>query len=180
MKPYNDLSHIPNQTFLTAFTEGYQRIQTAIEGLTEAELKQHVVVGKWSIWEIIFHVADAEIMGAARVRQAFTQSNRELAYYKPDVWADSMQYQNTQLADLQEQLQLFSLLRSASLRIFTLATAADWQKTAAHPERGDISLLTILRLYADHSERHLAQILERRKLLGKPIEMNIYFTERMY
>ena len=143
-------------------------------------MKQHIIPDKWSIWEIVFHLTDAEILGASRVRQAFTQSNKPLAYYNPDIWATEMQYQNTNPESLEQQLQLLELLRITSLRIFKLATEADWYKTVIHSERGEVTLLNILQLYADHTERHLAQIIERRKLLAKPIDISLLFKDRLY
>ncbi len=180
MKAYNDLSHISFETFLKAYEAGYERVHAAIQGLSEEELKLKIIPGKWSIWEIIFHLSDAEILGASRIRQAFTQSSRELAIYNPDIWADTMAYHTASMTDLEQQLNLFNTLRKTSSRIFKLAGLSDWDKTALHPARGDISLLTILRLYADHSERHIEQILERRELLYKPAKLELYLTERMY
>jgi uncharacterized damage-inducible protein DinB len=180
MKSYNDLSHISISTFFEAFEQGTNRIRKAIEGLTESEMKQQIIPNKWSIWEIIFHLTDAEILGASRVRQAFTQSNKPLAYYNPDIWAIEMQYQNANMEVMEHQLQLLELLRITSLRIFKLAKETDWIKTVNHPERGEVTLLNILQLYADHTERHLEQILERRKLLGKPLDIPLLFNDRMY
>jgi hypothetical protein len=180
MKQYNDLSHIPMEGFFTAYEQGVNRIRKSIEGLTESELKERPIPKKWSIWEIIFHLADAEILGASRVRQAFTQSNKPLAYYNPDIWATQMDYQNASTESFEQQLQLLELLRITSLRIFKMAKEEDWNKTVSHPERGEVTLKNILQLYADHTERHLAQILERRTLLGKTIEMPLLFTDRLY
>jgi uncharacterized damage-inducible protein DinB len=180
MTPYNDLSHIPLDIFLAAFENGSKRIKSAIKNLSEAEMKQRPIPNKWSIWEIVFHLTDAEIMGAARIKQAFTQSELNLSYYNPAIWANTLDYQNKSLDELKTSLRLFADLRATSLTIFKQATQEDWQKTALHPQRGQITLLTILRLYADHSERHLEQILERRNLLDKPLEMSIFFTERLY
>ncbi len=180
MKPYNDLSHISEEILFKAYSQGYNRLKMSIEGLTEDELKQKIIPGKWSIQEIVFHLADAEIMGASRIRQAISQNPREVYAFDPPTWSSVMLYNNATMEELEQNLQLFQFLRKTSLRIFKLATTADWNKTILHPDRGEVPLTTLLQVYADHSERHLEQILERRRLLNKEIKMEVYFTERTY
>ena len=48
-----------------------------------------------------------------------------------------------------------------------------------HEERGPLSVRNIFDLAADRGERHLEQILEMRRLLGKPIVMELLLTERL-
>jgi uncharacterized damage-inducible protein DinB len=179
MTPYNDIS-LPLETFLLAYEKGAKRIQLSIKNLSEDELKQRPIPQKWSIWEILFHLTDAEILGAVRIRQTFAQSDRQLSYYNPAIWANAFDYQSEDMKTLKNRLRIFADLRESGLDIFKNATTEDWAKTTIHPQRGDISLLTILKLYADHSERHLEQILERRQLLGKPIVISPIFKERLY
>jgi hypothetical protein len=75
---------------------------------------------------------------------------------------------------------MFELLRKSSAEVFNLTENSDWDKTGLHPQKGEISLRTILELYAEHVERHLEQILQRRNLIGKLLEMNLLLTERLY
>jgi hypothetical protein len=55
-------------TLLKAYQEGPDRIKSSIVGLTEQDLKASVIPGKWTIAEIVVHLADAEIIAACRIR----------------------------------------------------------------------------------------------------------------
>ncbi|WP_046242576.1 DinB family protein [Hymenobacter terrenus] len=165
---------------LQIYLEGPARLRQSLAGCSEADLKARPLPGKWSIQEIILHVVDAETLGATRIRQIFTQRHRPLAFYDPSVWADELHYQDADAATLENSLRLFELLRELTAPIFQRATPADWQKAGLHPERGEITLRQALELYADHSERHLGQILERRQLLGCPLDLPLLLPERLY
>lgn len=165
---------------LHAFDAGPPRLPQVITGLTEQDLKAHAKPGKWSIQEIVLHLADAEIMGAARIRQAYAQPGCAFAVYDQAVWARMLGYQSRDGAALQTALKLFEYLRRASSAIFHQARNGDWQKTGNHPEFGPLTLRQLLELYADHSERHLAQILDLRALLGKGLDFSLMLEKRLY
>ena len=65
-------------------------------------------------------------------------------------------------------------------RIFTSAQGDDWAASAIHPDHGEITLRNLLELYADHSERHVEQILVCRRLLRSPLEMESLLPRRLY
>ncbi len=165
---------------LKAYKKGPQRIRKSIEGLTGEELKMHVIPGKWSIAEILIHLADADIIGACRIRQAFTVHPGPFPYYLEADWAVKLNYQQQLVEYINSNLDLFELLRKTTSVIFDNCSSDDWSKTGIHPERGEMSLREVLELYADHSERHLEQILERRIILGKPLPMEIILPYRLY
>ncbi len=165
---------------LRVYDTGPQRIKQILEGLSENELKMYPREGKWSIFQIIVHLADSEIMGAARIRQTFTQADRRFALYDQNVWAEVFDYQNMDMAAFYNAIKLFETLRLTTSAIFHKATESDWQKTGIHPEIGEVSLRNLLELYADHSERHISQIMECRQLLDKSINIPMLLETRLY
>lgn len=173
-------AHYATPTLLKAYKEGPQKIRKSIEGLTAEELKNKIIPNKWSIAEIIIHLADAEIIGSCRIRQAFTEHPGPFPFYKEAEWAVKLNYQQQPIEYINTNIDLFELLRKTSVAIFECCTEDDWLKTGLHPERGEMTLREVLELYADHSERHLEHILERRNMLGKPIQMEIILKDRLY
>ncbi len=160
--------------------EGPERIKNAIRGLSKEELFSLVIPGKWTIAEIIIHLADGETVGACRFRQALAGHPRELASYNEAEWAEKLNYGGQSLETIYMYLDLFTLLRKTSSILFHQCRNEDWLKSGLHPERGKMNLRSLLELYADHSERHLEQILERRKLLGNPLQMDLILKTRLY
>jgi hypothetical protein len=61
---------LPTATLMDAFGSGPARLERAVDGLTEAQLRSRPIPDKWSILEIALHVADSELMGATRIRLA--------------------------------------------------------------------------------------------------------------
>lgn len=165
---------------LEAFDAASQRLPEVLSGLTREDLKARLKPGKWSIQEIVLHLADAEIMGAGRIRQAYAQPGSTFAFYDQAIWADILDYQSRDGAAIQTSLKLFEYLRRTSSAIFHRARSGDWQKTGKHPEYGSLTLRQLLELYADHSERHIAQILDLRARLGKGLDFSLMLEQRLY
>ena len=59
---------VPTDRLLSVFGAAPSRIARAMEGLGPEELSARVVAGKWTIQEIVCHVADSETCGALRIR----------------------------------------------------------------------------------------------------------------
>jgi uncharacterized damage-inducible protein DinB len=174
---YSDLS---TARLLEVFDGGTSRVRRSISGLDRNELLSHPVAGKWSIQQIVCHVADSELMGAARMRQTLTQSAREFADYDQDVWADALSYQDRGAEGVDAALELLAALRTSTSALLHRATPPDWDRTGIHSKRGSMTLRNLLELYADHTERHIGQILERRRLLDNPLDMPLELPNRLY
>ncbi len=173
-------AHYSTALLLKTYTEGSNRLRHCLEGLTEVDLKAKPIPEKWSIAEIIIHLADGEMIGSCRIRQAYTNHAGPFPYYDQAVWADSMRYQNQSVEFINLNLEMFDILRKTTANLLTGFNEADWAKTGLHPERGEMTIRGLLELYADHSERHIEQILKRRNLLGKPLEMELILKDRLY
>ncbi len=170
----------PTQELIAAFDAGPYRLRKVVEGLTLTELRAHPKPGKWSISELILHLADAEVLGGTRLRMILGEDQPVLPRYDQELWAVRFQYQKAGQSDVQYALQLFESLRMTASLLFHSACESDWKRTGLHPEWGQMSLRQLLELYADHSERHLGQILELRALLGRPMDMKMLLPERLY
>ena len=174
---------VPLPRLLAAFDTAPARLRAAVAGLTEEQLRARPRPGKWSVLEIALHVTDADIVGASRFRHALAQPGITVVGYDQDAWADALGYNDTPLAALAESLDLFASIRRNSAALFRRA-AADraWDRVVHHPERGALTLRNLLELYADHGDRHIAQILANRELLGVPPSprVELVLPERLY
>ena len=174
---YADLS---TSELLQAYAEGPARLRHVLAGLDDEHLHARPFPGKWSILEIAVHLADAEVMGAARVRQTIAEPGRTFAVYDQEAWTTRFAYQGFSRARLDAAVDLFTQLRATTLPLFTQAHNGTWSQQGLHPELGPVTLRQLLELYADHSERHLAQILDRRTRLGVPLGLAPLLPVRLY
>jgi hypothetical protein len=127
----------------------------AVERLSSKQVREPERPGKWSIGQILQHLADSEVVWAWRMRLILAQDRPPLTGYDQDLWAERLHYDQ---ADPSDALELFALLRRANLRLVDGASAADLKRVGVHAERGEESLEHLCRLYAGHDLLHLRQI----------------------
>ena len=170
----------PTDQLLKAYSEGPARLRAAIAGLSMEQLRARPRPAKWSILEIVLHLADSELVGAVRVRSARAQPGTRLPTYDQEAWTARLRHNEADVGLLDDTLALFHLLRRITGRIFSAAQGDDWSASAVHPDYGEITLRNLLELYADHGERHVGQILECRAMLGSPLDMPALLARRLY
>ncbi len=173
-------SDIKTSRLIKIYSKAPERLNSVLHGLTVQELQECPLSGKWSIQEIAIHLADAEIMGAARIRQAFAEPGSVFAVYDQEIWAGVFNYQGFDSKAFYSAVMMFDSLRLNTSKVFNRAKAADWQRAGVHPDWGTLTLRNLLELYADHGERHFGQIVHLRQLVGNPIDFPLLLTERLY
>lgn len=131
------------------------RIGELIAGRAAADLSWPPPPGRWSIAQIVAHLADAEIVGAYRCRMILATSGTPLQAFDQSVWARELHYENV---DAHESLALFAALRASLLRIIRSLDDEHLDRFGMHPERGKESIRHLLNLYAGHDLNHLAQV----------------------
>ncbi|HUE96207.1 MAG TPA: DinB family protein [Longimicrobiaceae bacterium] len=127
----------------------------ATADLTDAQLGRPEAPGKWSVRQVIRHLADSEIVWAYRLRMVLAQDRPTLTGYDQDAWAARLRYGES---DVAESLSEFATLRRGNLRVLRSASTAELQRVGLHAERGEESLEHMLRLYAGHDLLHLRQV----------------------
>jgi hypothetical protein len=111
--------------------------------------------GKWSIRDVVQHMADSELVGGFRLRMVLAHDRPRLTGYDQDLWADRLEYGSV---DVRDALEQFTAVRNANVRIWARLTPADLLRIGIHGERGEESLERMRRLYAGHDILHLAQL----------------------
>lgn len=131
----------------------YANIANLAERLPAAEVELRPPSGKWSGREIVAHLADCELVFAFRLRQALAEGHPTIQPFDQAVW--STRYGN---CDLGSALRLFDAARNWNLILIDGTTEADRQRSTTHPERGTMTLWTIVETMAGHDINHLAQL----------------------
>lgn len=130
-------------------------LRGTITNVPPALLRQPELPGKWSVAQVLQHLADSEIVWAWRMRLILAQDRPQITGYDQDRWATRLRYD---LADPIESLEWFSLLRQMNLRLLERASPQDLERVGVHSERGEESLGHLRRLYAGHDLLHRRQI----------------------
>ena len=171
---------IPTAKLIEVYAAGASRLRTALAGLDPFEWTARPRPGKWSIVEIALHMTDSELIGTGRSRLTFAQPGKGYFTYDENGWAAAFDYQGAKESTVERSLTLFEALRAYQLPVFQRTTPGQWLNEAQHPQWGAVTLRNLLELYADHSERHIGQILDNRRLLGTAVQLPMVLPERLY
>jgi hypothetical protein len=153
MNPY--AKFLEHREPLTVAAATPAKIVSLIRGLTPRQLSRRPAPGKWSIQEIISHLADTEMVMNCRARWIAFEDHPTLVPFDQEKWAAGRAREKEPVA---ETLERFRLLRRSQVRLFRQASKADFRRTGFHPERGVVTLRVQLETLAGHDLNHLAQI----------------------
>jgi hypothetical protein len=136
------------------------KLKRAIARLTPKQLAKPEAPEKWSIKQVVQHLADSELVWGWRLRLVLSHDRPTITGYDQDAWAERLGYDKV---DIRRALEDFTVLRAANLRVLKRTTAADLKRVGVHSERGEESVEHWLKLYAGHDILHLNQIERIRK-----------------
>ena len=139
-------------------------LASLVDGLTREELGYRPAPLKWSIREIVAHLADDELVGGYRIRLILSEPGTAIQAFDQDVWARTGRYST---ADVSESLALYRTLRRANLKLLRSLSAEEWEMSGVHAERGVESVRDIVMYFAGHDLNHFSQIAAILRSLGK-------------
>ena len=126
-----------------------------LDGAPDELLARRPSPTKWSVREIVAHLADDELVGAYRIRMILSAPGTDIQAFDQDVWADVGRYASI---DVSTSLTLFRMLREANLMLLSALSEEEWDRFGIHAERGRESVRDIVRYYAGHDSNHFGQI----------------------
>ena len=110
---------------------------------------------KWSVAEILAHLADAELVIGWRLRSILGASGNPVQAYDQDVWANTFQYKRR---DPKASIETFRVLRESNLALLKTVPKNLWENYGLHQERGKESIAHIVSMVAGHDLNHLQQL----------------------
>jgi len=87
------------ETLIHAYAEGPRLLEAAVAGIPPDEL--HFTPGPehWSIHENVVHVADCDIVAAARMRYVIAEPGAALVSFDQTKWARALEYRSQPLEE---------------------------------------------------------------------------------
>jgi uncharacterized damage-inducible protein DinB len=123
--------------------------------LGERDLSRSYGLGKWSVRQILHHLADAETVMAERIRRILSEGRRVLWAFDQEAWARGLDYPTM---PLELSREIYRSTRAGTRYLAALHYAKDGQLEWVHSETGVRTLRDELDKVAAHNEHHLAQI----------------------
>lgn len=135
------------------YRAGYAAVAEAVRGLSDAELDKHPDAG-WSTRQIVHHLADAEMIGALRLRQLLAEDHPTIASYDEPEYARRLHYDRP----IASSLESLRAVHEDTAEILDRLSDAEWAREGLHSESGHYTPETWLVVYAAHAHDHAAQI----------------------
>lgn len=139
---------------LERFRRGAELLAVATTGAAGPEL-DFKPEGKWSVRQIVCHLADAEALGVTRFRQLIAEENPPMTAWDQEAWASKLDYEKRKIS---QALEIFRVLRSANYDLLKDLPEAAYARAGMHAKHGRLTLADMLRMYAEHVEKHVQQI----------------------
>jgi len=131
------------------------KLARLIDGVSALRLGYRPAPDKWSIVEILAHLAEDEIASSWRYRQMIEHDGEILPGFDQALWA---RLGNYGMWNVSEALELFRLLREANLRMLGTLLPEQWECSGNHVERGKLTVRELARHMAAHDINHIKQI----------------------
>ncbi|HUA16952.1 MAG TPA: DinB family protein [Verrucomicrobiae bacterium] len=149
------LSYVEGKDALRVQRGTAARLRKLTRGLSRKQLSWKPEPAKWSIGEIVAHLADTEIVASWRLRSVLTSNGTTIVPFDQDVWASVFQYDKR---DAKRSLDLFQVLRESNLELLGGIPSESWDNYGMHTERGKETVAHLTRMFAGHDVNHLLQI----------------------
>ena len=132
-----------------------QKIAKKVKRASAAKLKKAPAPGKWSVQEIIAHLADTELAAGYRLRKIAEQDGAQLQGFDQDAWAANGNYKQ---ADVKTALTSYLAQRAMTLHFLKSQSKEVWERHGQHSQFGPMPFRKYVRLLAGHDVNHLEQI----------------------
>lgn len=150
------------KTMTQEIAEIIQRFEATIS-LVENEVKtsrsdtwdKSPAPGKWTIRQIMAHLADCEAIAAMRFRLIAAQPGSSLTAFDQDIWAQKLIYAKQ---PVENALAAYVSMRRYNVDMLRNLPEDAWSRIATHEERGPQTLIKMVEHNSKHAEDHAAQI----------------------
>jgi hypothetical protein len=149
------LAYLDGKHPLTVQAATGKKLERIIKGVPVAKLRKRPAPDKWSVNEILAHLADSEIILGFRMRLILGAPGSPIAAVDQDAAVTSGHYEKR---DPSKSVETFRVVREANLALLKSLTPEQWKHYGIHSARGQETIEHIVRIYAGHDINHLLQI----------------------
>jgi hypothetical protein len=147
----HELAHVPSD------------LRFLVQSLSEEQLDTAYRDGGWTVRQVVHHLADSHMNAFIRMKLILTEEHPRLKTYDQERWAESA---DVSQVGIEPSLTLLRGLHQRWVAMLETLPEEAWSKAADHPESGEVTLGSLLAVYAHHGENHVAQILSLRASRG--------------
>jgi hypothetical protein len=149
------LGYVAGQEPLKVQAATPKKLERLVARASAAKLRKRPAPDKWSVTEILAHLADVEIVIGWRVRSILGAPGTAIQAFDQDAWVEAGHYARR---NPRESITQLRAARAANLALYKSLSPVQWKHYGMHSERGEESVEHIVRMIAGHDLNHLQQI----------------------
>ena len=111
--------------------------------------------GEWSAAYVIHHMADAEMQFGVRYSNLLSEDIPDIVPFDESKFPGALHYE---LRSVANSLAAFEAANKLNCEILGNAVAAEWNRTALHPESGLVNLFELVTDSSNHIGVHIEQL----------------------
>jgi hypothetical protein len=152
-----------DDTLIDAYRNGSEDLRAAVAGISKEELVSRPIPGKWSVLEVVCHLADTEANIAHRLKRVLAEDRPEFERVQPDGMLAALAYHSR---EVNEELAMIDLTRRQIARILQGLPVDARGRVGVIKERGPRTVTEMINGAVEHLKHHLKFIIEKRHALG--------------
>ena len=150
-------------TLLDAYLSGPGILGAAVTGISREQMVSRPVAGRWSVLEVVCHLADTDANIAHRIKRVLSEERPVFDRVKPEQLVAALAYHDR---DIKEELGVFDLSRRQIGRILRASPPEAWERMGIVGDRGNRTVNQMINGAVEHLTHHLQFIIEKRRALS--------------
>jgi uncharacterized damage-inducible protein DinB len=150
-----DVTDAKRRSWIESIRSTPAKLRAAITGLSERQLDTPYRDGGWTVRQVVHHVPESHANAWIRFKLALTEDSPVIKLYNEDAWA---KLPDVARAPIESSLALLEGLHVRWVTLLDVMKDADFRRPLTHPERGQITLDTLLQIYAWHGPHHIGHV----------------------
>jgi hypothetical protein len=143
-----------------------RQLARLIDGVSRKRLARRPAPDRWSVTEILAHLADAEVVYGVRIRFIIAASGTPIQATDQDEWSRVFEYAKQ---DPAHSLEALRVARAQLVRLLKRLPRDSWESWyGMHSERGRETVTRVVELLGGHDLNHMKQIREQLSPAGPP------------
>lgn len=143
---------------IDAYCEGPAILQASLKRVDTRRLDLRPIEGRWSIREVVCHLADSEIVYVDRMKRVLAEENPTFFEADPDNFRQSLHAMNR---GIENELKVVTLMREHMSPILCSIDPIDFHRAGQHSCEGPMTLMTLLQRITAHIPHHVRFIDEK-------------------
>ena len=151
------------QEFIRTIETLPAKLREVVNNLSEEQLDTPYRPDGWTVRQLVHHIADSHVNSFCRFKFGLSEDTPTIKNYDENAWAEMA---DSREAPIDLSLNIIDGIHARWTRLLNSMTQADFQRKINHPERGEMTLNSLLALYDWHSKHHTAHVAKLRERNG--------------